>query len=103
MLPQEIIRTKRDGRRLTAGEIDDFVGGLTSGAVADAQAGAFAMAVFLKGMDVDECVALTREVLDLGFTSVSMNLAFPLRDSMASGLRETIETFGEVLSGLRQA
>lgn len=49
----------------------------------------------------DECVALTREVLDLGFTSVSMNLAFPLRDSMAAGLRETIESFGEVLSALR--
>lgn len=51
----------------------------------------------------DECVELTREVLDLGFTSVSMNLAFPVRDSMATGLRETIETFGEVLSELRQA
>ncbi len=51
----------------------------------------------------DECVELTREVLDLGFTSVSMNLAFPLRDSMAQGLRETIETFGEVLGTLRQA
>lgn len=49
----------------------------------------------------DECVALTREVLDLGFTSVSMNLAFPMRDSMATGLRETIETFGEVMSVLR--
>lgn len=49
----------------------------------------------------DECVALTREVLDLGFTSVSMNLAFPMRDTMATGLRETIDTFGEVLSTLR--
>lgn len=49
----------------------------------------------------DECVELTREVLDLGFTSVSMNLAFPMRDSMAAGLRETIETFGEVLGSLR--
>lgn len=49
----------------------------------------------------DECVELTREVLELGFTSISMNLAFPARDSMATGLRETIETFGEVLSGLR--
>ena len=51
----------------------------------------------------DECLELTREVLDLGFTSVSMNLAFPLRESMAQGLRETIETFGEVLDRLRQA
>jgi 5,10-methylenetetrahydromethanopterin reductase len=50
-----------------------------------------------------ECLALTREVLDQGFTSVSMNLAFPIRDSMATGLRETLEGFGEVLSALRQA
>lgn len=49
----------------------------------------------------DECVAMTQEVVDLGFTSVSMNLAFPMRDSMATGLRETIETFGEVMSALR--
>ena len=48
MLPQEIIRRKRDGHRLSAEEIAAFVVGLTSGAVSEGQAAAFAMAVSSK-------------------------------------------------------
>ena len=35
MLPQEIIRTKRDGRALTGEEIGEFIAGLTSGAIGE--------------------------------------------------------------------
>lgn len=49
----------------------------------------------------DECADLTREVIALGFTSISMNLAFPMRDTMYAGLRETIEGFAEVIDTLR--
>ena len=35
MLPQEIIRAKRDGETLSAGEIGDFIAALTSGAITD--------------------------------------------------------------------
>jgi thymidine phosphorylase len=84
MLPQEIIRTKRDGGRLSDAEIDEFVGGLTSGAVADAQAGAFAMAVYLKGMDVDECVALTRAMTDSG-TRLGWDVDGPVVDKHSTG------------------
>jgi thymidine phosphorylase len=66
MLPQEIIRRKRDGEALSAAEIDSFIGGLTSGAVTEGQAAAFAMAVFFKGMDLDERVALTRAMMRSG-------------------------------------
>lgn len=59
MLPQEIIRKKRDGARLTRDEITWFVNGLVSGAVTEMQASALAMAVFFNGMDRDEAVALT--------------------------------------------
>ncbi len=59
MLPQEIIRKKRDGRSLATGEIGAFVAGLGSGAVAGEQVAAFAMAVFLRGMTVPETIALT--------------------------------------------
>ena len=45
MLPQEIIRAKRDGETLSAGEIGDFIAALTSGAVSEGQAAAFAMAI----------------------------------------------------------
>jgi 5,10-methylenetetrahydromethanopterin reductase len=49
----------------------------------------------------DECIELTREVLALGFTSVSMNLAAPRRASMYEGLRETLEHSGTLLDALR--
>ena len=84
MLPQEIIRTKRDGKRLTVDEIDQFVAGITSGAVADAQAGAFAMAVFLRGMDTDECVALTRAMTASG-TQLQWSLDGPVVDKHSTG------------------
>ena len=47
MLPQEIIRKKRDGQRLSAVEIADFIAGLNDGRVTDPQAAAFAMASFV--------------------------------------------------------
>ena len=50
MLPQEIIRAKRDGVVLKEEEIEYFIAGMTSGAVTGEQAAAFAMAVFFRGM-----------------------------------------------------
>ncbi len=66
MLPQETIRRKRDGAALDAGEIEAFIAGLTSGAVTEGQAAAFAMAVFFNGMNLDERVALTRAMMRSG-------------------------------------
>jgi thymidine phosphorylase len=66
MLPQEIIRRKRDGEGLSAAEIEGFIAGLTSGAVTEGQAAAFAMAVFFRGMSLDERVALTRAMMRSG-------------------------------------
>ena len=40
MLPQEIIRKKRDGAALSRAEITEFITGLTNGATSDAQAAA---------------------------------------------------------------
>ncbi len=84
MLPQEIIRTKRDGKRLTNDEIDEFVVGITNGAVADAQAAAFAMAVYLRGMDTEECVALTRAMTASG-TQLRWSLDGPVVDKHSTG------------------
>ncbi|MEM7045388.1 MAG: thymidine phosphorylase, partial [Pseudomonadota bacterium] len=54
MLPQEIIRKKRDGRALESDEIAAFVRGLSAADVSEGQAAAFAMAVFFNGMSSDE-------------------------------------------------
>jgi thymidine phosphorylase len=66
MLPQEIIRRKRDGGELSADEIAGFIAGLVSGAVTEMQASALAMAVFFNGMSRDEAVALTLAMRDSG-------------------------------------
>ena len=67
-LPQEIIRAKRDGSRLSDAEIEQFVAGLTDGSIGDGQAAALAMAVFFNGMDIEERVALTRAMSRSGDT-----------------------------------
>jgi len=65
-LPQEIIRIKRDGGTLSPAQIRQFVAGITAGTVAEGQIGAFNMAVFLRGMTVEECVAFTLAMRDSG-------------------------------------
>ena len=66
MLPQEIIRAKRDGRALTDREIGFFVAGITDGSISEGQAAAFAMAIFFRGMTRAEVIALTRGMRDSG-------------------------------------
>jgi len=66
MLPQEVVRAKRDGRALTDAEIAFFVGGLTDGTITEGQAAAFAMAVFFRGMTRAELVAFTLAMRDSG-------------------------------------
>jgi thymidine phosphorylase len=59
MLVAELIRRKRDGEELSAGEVSELVAGIADGSVSDAQVGALAMAIFLRGMTASERVALT--------------------------------------------
>jgi thymidine phosphorylase len=69
MLPQEIIRTKRDGGALSAEQIQAFVAGLASTGAerwGDSQAAALAMAILLRGMDTTETVALTHAMTRSG-------------------------------------
>jgi thymidine phosphorylase len=84
-LPQEIIRKKRDGRALSAGEIADFVEGLTSGRITEGQAAALAMAVFFNGMDRAETVALTRAMAESGIRLDWRDLDGPVLDKHSSG------------------
>ena len=87
MLPQEIIRAKRDGETLSAGEIGDFIAALTSGAVTEGQAAAFAMAIYFRGMSLDERVALTQAMTRSGASLDwrDANLAGPILDKHSTG------------------
>ncbi|MFZ4719372.1 MAG: thymidine phosphorylase [Ilumatobacteraceae bacterium] len=84
MLPQEIIRTKRDGGTLSADDIAGFVRGMVSGAVTEGQAAAFAMAVYFKGMSTDEAVALTVAMRDSGAV-LRWDLPGPVLDKHSTG------------------
>ncbi|TQV76735.1 thymidine phosphorylase [Aliikangiella marina] len=68
MLAQEVIRTKRDGKVLSADEIRFFVDGIVDQSISEGQVAAFAMAVFFQGMQRDECVELTRNLQHSGAT-----------------------------------
>lgn len=65
-LPQDIIRRKRDGLALSADEIRFFIDGATRGSVSEGQIGAFTMAVFLRGMTIDEAADLALAMRDSG-------------------------------------
>ena len=83
MLPQEIIRRKRDGANLTEAEIGFLVRGLTDESVSEGQIAAFAMAVFFRGLDLTERVALTRAMRDSG-TVLAWDLPGPVLDKHSS-------------------
>ena len=83
-LAQEIIRRKRDGAALSQEEIAFMVRGLTDGSISEGQVAAFAMAVFFRGMDMDERVALTRCMVQSGET-LSWDEGGPVLDKHSTG------------------
>jgi pyrimidine-nucleoside phosphorylase len=66
LLPVEIIKKTRDGKSLSAEEIQYFVLGYTNGEIPDYQMSAWLMAIILKGLRSDETLSLTRAMLDSG-------------------------------------
>ncbi len=85
MLPQEIIRKKRNRQELSPSEIDFFIKGVTDESIVDAQAAALTMAVFLNGMTVAETTALTEAMRDSGTVLSWPELNGPVVDKHSSG------------------
>ncbi|THK36328.1 thymidine phosphorylase [Ensifer sp. MPMI2T] len=85
MLPQEVIRQKRNGGQLDAAEIAGFVKGIADGSISEGQVAAFAMAVWFSGMSRDECVALTLAMRDSGDTLDWSALGRPIVDKHSTG------------------
>ena len=59
MIPQEIIRKKRDNKTLTEDEIRSFVLGLTDGSFSDSQIASMSMAILMNDMSKEETIWLT--------------------------------------------
>ncbi len=66
MRTYDIIKKKRDGYALSNEEIRFFIDGYVKGDIPDYQASALCMAIFYKGMNVDETTALTLAIRDSG-------------------------------------
>ena len=66
MLMTELITKKRDGGTLTAGEIAFMIDGYTKGSIPDYQMSAMLMAMYFRGLDHDETVAMTMSMMRSG-------------------------------------
>jgi pyrimidine-nucleoside phosphorylase len=68
MLAYRLIERKRDGGRIEAAEWQELLAGFLAGRVTDYQIAALLMAIFFRGLDVEETVALTDAMLHSGRT-----------------------------------
>ena len=84
-LPQEVIRAKRDGLRLSDDAIATFVAGISDGSISEGQTAALAMAIYLNGMTAPECVALTQAMTASGRVLEWWNLGRPILDKHSTG------------------
>ena len=66
MYVPDLIRIKRDGGELSEEQLSELVTGIADGGVSDAQVGALAMAIVLRGMSPGERIALTGAMRDSG-------------------------------------
>ena len=85
MIPQEIIRRKRNGDELDAADISAFIAALAAGRLSEGQVGAFAMAVWFKGMSRAETVALTLAMADSGDRLQWADIDRPIADKHSTG------------------
>lgn len=81
----ELIRRKRDGGALTRAEIEYLVTGCADGSLPDCQVGAFAMAVFFRGMSAEETAALTEAMLRSGAVLDLSGISVPKVDKHSTG------------------
>ncbi len=81
----DIIVKKRDGKRLTKEELSFLISGYVNGDIPDYQISAWAMAVFLKGMDSEESAALSEVMLRSGDQFSLPPYEFPYVDKHSTG------------------
>ena len=85
MLPQEIIRKKRDGLSLTDKEIQYYIEGISNGAVSESHIAAFCMAVLFKGMSIEETHSFTDQMVKSGDKLNWKDLDGPVIDKHSTG------------------
>ena len=81
----DVIRTKRDGGRLSPEQIDWVVDAYTRGVVAEEQMSALAMAILLNGMERDEIARWTAAMIASGERLDFSSLSRPTADKHSTG------------------
>ena len=81
----ELIRTKRDGGRLTDEAIDWLIRAYTDGQVRDEQMSAMAMAIFFRGLDGAELSRWTNAMIATGERMDFSSLSRPTVDKHSTG------------------
>jgi thymidine phosphorylase len=81
----ELIRTKRDGGRLTDEAIDWLIRNYTDGVVTDEQMSAMAMAIFFRGLDGHELGRWTNAMIATGERMDFSSLSRPTVDKHSTG------------------
>lgn len=83
--PRPLIALKRDGGALAPAEIDRLIAGLTRGEVDAHQMSAFLMAVYQRGMQTHEVIALTEAMLASGERLTHPDVPGPKVDKHSTG------------------
>ncbi|HET6663266.1 MAG TPA: hypothetical protein VFG94_03375, partial [Acidimicrobiales bacterium] len=81
----DVIRTKRDGGRLSDEQVRFFIGGYTAGTIADEQAAALCMAILLRDMEPDELASWTQAMIDSGERIDLSSVGRPTVDKHSTG------------------
>jgi thymidine phosphorylase len=81
----ELIRAKRDGGRLTGGEIRWLIDAYTGGVIADEQMSALLMAIYFRGLDPAELRSWTAAMIDSGERLDLSSVPAPTVDKHSTG------------------
>ncbi|MEC9488498.1 MAG: pyrimidine-nucleoside phosphorylase [Halanaerobium sp.] len=85
MRAYDVIYKKREGQKLSADEIEFMIAGYTGGEIYDYQMSAWAMAIFLQGMDEEETTALTVAMAKSGYQADLSDIKGFKADKHSSG------------------
>jgi thymidine phosphorylase len=81
----DLIRSKRDGGRLSAADIRWLIAAYTAGTIADEQMAALLMAIYFRGLATDELTAWTDAMISSGERLELGGLAAPTVDKHSTG------------------
>jgi len=82
---REIIRKKRDGNKLSRTDIENFIKGITEKSIPNYQISALLMAIYYKGMDLEETKDLTCFMLNSGKKLDLSDIEEPKIDKHSTG------------------